>query len=147
MTASGGDVGIGLVAPVGEALRVLKLEAERLVVVAFKHRNEQRQCQERVSAHSVERGEVVGAQGLALLIVEREPGRSFRGVTVDDVVGLLAFPPADCLGRLGAIPLDELGVAVDGVEELVQQIAAHLAASGYQVKYASMVWKRSKVSL
>ena len=39
------------------------------------------------------------------------------------------------LARLVAIPLDEFGVAVDGEQELVEQVFAHAGAPfGYQVK-------------
>src|SRR5215204_4750486 len=66
---------------------------------------------------------------------------------VQDLVGHLPFPPGHRLRRVCTVTLDQLGIAVDGEEELVQQVFAHTSAPfGYHVKYASMVWNRSRVS-
>src|SRR5215469_5562015 len=143
---SGGAVGVGEL-EAGEALGVLQLEAQGLGIVALEHGDEQRQRQERVRAELEQPGIVVRGQGLPLVVVELQPGAALVTVHVQDRVGPLGFPPLNGAARVFPVPLDELGVAVDGVQELVQQVLAHAPAPfGYQVKYASMVWKRSRVS-
>src|SRR5690606_11027525 len=140
---SGRDVGVGK-RHVRQLPRVLPLKPEWLVVVALEHRVAQRQREERVRAQLEQPRVVVPGEGGALVVVEAQPGARLAPVAVEDAVGLFPLPPRDGLLRLVPVALDELGVAVDGEEELVQQVLAHLPAPfGYQVKYASIVWNRS----
>ena len=104
-------------------------------VVALEHRDEQREREERVRAHLEQRDVVV---------LGAEPSRSSsvnasqvdpRRCAVEDPVGHLGLPPGDGARRVLAVALDQRRVAVDGEEELVQQVLAHASApSGYQVK-------------
>src|SRR4029079_5055737 len=120
--------------PVGDLVR-------QRPVVTFEHRDEQGQREERVGTQLEEPHVVPTDEYVALLVGEGQPGRPLAGVAVEDRVGHLLLPPRDRAGRGIAVALDELGIAVDGVEELVQQVLAHRRLpSGYQVKYASIVW-------
>src|SRR5580704_890869 len=145
---SGGDVGIGH-GPVAEPGRVLPLEGQRLLVVPLEERDEQGQRQEVVRPEFEQRHVVVRGQGLALGGGEFQPGAALRARAVEEQVGPLRLPPGDGAARILPVALDQFRIPVDGVEELVGEVLAHRAAapSGYQVKYASMVWNRSRESL
>src|SRR3984957_9754372 len=132
---SGGNVGVGQV-PVAEPGRVLALEGQRLVVVPLEQRDEQGEGQEVVRAQLEQPDVVVGGQGLPLVAGELQPGAAFRARAVEQQVGLLRLPPSDRPARVFPVALDQGRVAVDGVEELVDEVLAHRAAvpSGYQVK-------------
>src|SRR5215207_9872495 len=142
---SGGGVGVRQPQVLhGLAVRLLVLQR---TVVAFEQRDEQRQREERVGAQFEQPHMVLVAQGPALLIGEGEPGRLLTGGAVEEPVGEHLLPPGHGAGGVRAVPLDQFGVAIDGVEELVQQVLAHAGTPfGYQVKYASIVWKRSSES-
>jgi hypothetical protein len=118
---SGGDVGVGH-REVGQAPGVLELEAERLLVVALEHGDVQGQREERVRAELEQLRVVMPGQGRPLYVVELQPGGALGAGHVQDDVGSLGLPPLDGAPGVFPVPLDELGVAVDGVEELVQQV-------------------------
>src|ERR1700684_1234460 len=124
---SGGNVGVGQV-PVAEPGRVLALEAQRRVVVPLEQRDEQGEGQEVVRAQLEELDVVVAGQGLPLVAGELQPGAAFRARAVEQQVGLLRLPPSDRPARVFPVALDQVRVAVDGVEELVDQVLAHRAA-------------------
>src|SRR5215472_9185842 len=98
----------------------------------------------------------MAGQGLALGVVEGQPRAALGVGHVEYRVRPFRLPPGDRAARVVPVPLHQFGVAVDGVEEFVQQVLAHcatplafgslVAASGYQVKYASIVWNRSSES-
>jgi hypothetical protein len=78
---------------------------------------------------------VVCGQRLAFLIVEPLPGAALDPGQVQDQVGPLRLPPFDRSARARAITLHQLGIAVDRVQELVEQVPAHWATPlGYHVK-------------
>ncbi len=114
-------------------------------MIALEHRDEEGQRQERMRPQLEQPRIVVRRQRLPLDVVEAQPGGRLAAVTAEDAVGVLALPPLHRGARLLAVALDQLGIAVHGEQELVQQVLAHAPAppSGYQVKYASMVWNRS----
>src|SRR6478609_4446798 len=142
---SGGDVGIGQ-RQVRHRGTVRPLVFERSVV-ALEHRDEQRQRQERVRTQLEQSDVVVLDQRLAFVRRELLPGAVLRGRAVQQLVRDLGLPPGDRAGRVRAVPLHQVRVAVDGEQEFIQQILAHARAPfGYQVKYASMVWNRSRWS-
>ena len=90
---------------------------------------------------------VMTAQRIAFSVAELQPRRCLPGSAVEHQVGALGFPPGD--GARGVLPIafDEGGIAVDHEEELVNRILAHAPTpNGYQVKYASIVWYRSRLS-
>src|ERR1035437_5329535 len=142
---SGRDVGVGQLDVLhGPGVRQLVLQRP---VVTLEHRDEQREGEKRVRAELEERHVVVLADGQAFGGGEGQPGGPLRRMAVEQGVGHLPFPPVQRPARVLAVPLDELGIAVHREQELVQQVLTHLnAPSGYQVKYASMVWNRSRVS-
>ena len=90
---------------------------------------------------------VIRRQRLALFVGKLLPRAAFDLGQVQDDVGPLGFPPGDGAARVFAVALNQLWVAVDGEEELVEEVLAHASTPfGYQVKYASIVWNRSSVS-
>jgi hypothetical protein len=110
-------------------------------VVALEHRDEQGEREERVRAHLEQRHVVVLAQRPPLVLGEGQPRRPLGVGAVEQRAGHLGLPPLHGAGRVGAVALGQVGVAVDGVEELVQQVPAHADAPvpvgtpfGYQVK-------------
>jgi hypothetical protein len=121
---------------VAEPGRELPLEGQRLGVVALEQGDEQGQDQEVVRAHLEQRDVVVGGQRLPFGVGEPQPGAALGARAVEDSVGLLGLPPGHGAARVGAVALDQFRVPVDGVQELVQQVLAHCAATpfGYQVK-------------
>jgi hypothetical protein len=112
-----------------------QLVGERLGVVAFEHRDEQRQRQERVRAQLEQFDVVVAGQRRAFLVGEGQPGAGLAAVAVENSIGAFQFPPGDRSVRIVAVSLDQQGITVDGVQEFVDQILAHAGAPfGYQVK-------------
>src|SRR6478752_2346272 len=82
-----------------------------------------------------EPGRVLPLEGQRLGVVELQPGAALGPRAVEDHDGLLGLPPRHGAARVGAVALDQLRVAVDGVQELVQQVLAHASTPfGYQVK-------------
>src|ERR1700683_2363944 len=120
--------------PVTEPRRKFALERQRLRVVALEHRDEQRQQQERVCPELEQRDVVVPAEGVAFGVGELQPGAALRRRAVQDHVRPLGLPPVHRAAGVLAVALDQFRVAVDRVEELVDQVLAHQEASGYQVK-------------
>src|SRR5580704_800803 len=118
--------------PVTEPRGKFPLERQRLRVVALEHRDEQRQQQERVRPELEQRDVVVRAECVPFGPGELQPGAALRDV--QDHVRPLGLPPVHRAARVLAVALDQLRVAVDRVEELVDQVLAHEEASGYQVK-------------
>jgi hypothetical protein len=109
-------------------------------MITFEHRDEQGQRQKRMCTHFEQGHVIVLLECPALLVVERQPGAALVIGAVQDLVGHLPFPPGHRLRGGCTVALDQLGIAVDGEEELVQQVFAHPTAPfGYHVKYASMV--------
>ncbi|MGD0935203.1 MAG: CopD family protein [Streptosporangiaceae bacterium] len=134
LRTSGRDVGVGQV-EVGQPGREVALHAQRLRVVPLEHRDPQGQGQERVRAQLEQGDVVVHRQRIALLLGERQPRAGLTGDAVEDLVRLPGFPPGDRARRVGAVPLHQLRVTVDGEQELVDQVLAHSPApAGYQVK-------------
>src|SRR5262245_60516633 len=126
---------------------VLQLEAQRLGVVTLEHGDKEGERQERVGAQLEQSRVVVGGQCGALVVLELQPRGRLAQVAGEDPVGLAGFPPLDRPLWIIAVALHQVRVAVDGEQELVQEILAHAGTPlGYQVKYASIVWKRSYVS-
>jgi hypothetical protein len=82
-----------------------------------------------------ERRIVVSDERRAFVVVEREPGAGLAAVAVENAVGHLRLPPSEGVSGLGEVALDEVGIAVDGGEEVVQGVLAHAGTPfGYQVK-------------
>src|SRR6478609_8604377 len=108
------------------ALGVGGLVFER-AVVALEHGDEQGQRQERVRAHLEQSDVVVFAKRSALGLCEGQPAGLLGGDAVEQLPGPLGLPPVDGGCGVGAVALNEFGVAVDGVEELVEQVFAHRA--------------------
>ena len=98
---------------------------ERLVVVALEHRDEQGQRQEGVGAEREEGPVVVPGERGPFRVVEGEPRRPLVGDAAEQPVGLLGLPPRHGADRVLPVALDERRVAVDGEEELVDQIPTH----------------------
>jgi hypothetical protein len=94
-------------------------------MITFEHRDEQREGQERVRPHLEQGHVIVLAQRSTLVLVEGQPGAPLIAVAVEDPVGHLGLPPGHRAGRIGPVALDELWIAVDGEQELVQQVLAH----------------------
>src|SRR4029453_10956222 len=145
---SGRDVG-GRERQEAERCAVRPLVLKR-PVVSLEHGEEERQGEDRVRPHAEQRHMVLLDQRLPLVVGEREPGAGLAGVAAEQSVRHGPLPPRHGAGRVLAVPVDEIRVAVDGEEELVQEVLAHADAPsapfGYQVKYASMVWNRSRLS-
>src|SRR5581483_3076242 len=123
-----------------------------LVVIALEQRDVEREGQERVRPELEQLGVVMSPERFAFGIIKGQPRAPLPLVAVQDEVGLLGLPPGHGAARVRAVPLDQLRVPVHGVEELVQQVLAHISSPpipprGYQVKYASMVWNRSSESV
>src|SRR4051794_19691054 len=124
---SGGDVGVGK-REVLHRLAVGDLVLQR-PVVALEHRDEQRQGQKRVGPHLEQRDVVLLDERASFVVGEGEPGRALAAVTVEERVGHLLLPPRHGAGGIGPVSLDQFGIAVDGVEELVEKVLAHDNAS------------------
>src|ERR1700729_4197378 len=130
---SGRNIWVGQ-APVTEPGRELALKRQRLGEISLEERDEQGEQQEVVRPQLEQRDVVVGAQGIALRIGEAQPGAPLAPVAVQDHVRLLRLPPGHGAARVPAVALDQVRVTVDGEQELVDQVLAHEAPSGYQVK-------------
>src|SRR5579863_5856878 len=141
-----GDVRVGQ-RPVLELARVLELEAQRLRVVTLEEGDKERERQKIVRSKLEKLDVVMRRQGFALFIAKLLPGAAFGLGQVQDDVSSLGLPPCDGAARIFAVALNQNGIAVDGEEELIEEILAHASAPfGYQVIYASIVWKRSSES-
>ena len=118
-----------------EPRRVLALKSERLLVVALEHGDEESQRKEGVGAELEQLHVIVSGERLPLLVREDQPGRTLLLVAVQDQVRPPPLPPLDEAARVLAVALDQLRVAVDSEEELVEEVLAQrLSPPGYQVK-------------
>src|ERR1035437_7931417 len=62
---------------------------------------------------------------MAFLLSEGQPGRGLTGDAVQQLVGSLGLPPRHGCRGGRSVPRDKFRVAVDGEQELVQQVLAH----------------------
>src|SRR5918912_2939221 len=128
------DVWVGQ-RPVLKLPRILALEPQRLRIVTLKQSDKEREREERVRAQFEKLDVVMRRQRLALFIGEPLPGAAFAFGQIQDDIGLLGFPPGDGSTWVFAVALNQRWVAVDGKEELVEEIFAHASTPFvYQVK-------------
>ena len=115
---------------------VLALERERLGVVAFEEGDEQGQREEAVCAQLKQRRVIVAGERATLGVSEGEPGAALGTGAVQDDARLLGLPLGDGPVRILTVALHQIRIAVDRVQELVDQVLAHCASTafGYQVK-------------
>src|SRR5947209_19991057 len=117
------DVRVGQ-RPVLELPRVLALEPERLIIVTLEQGNTERERQEMVRSQLEQLDEVMRRQCLALFVGKLLPRAAFDLGQVQNGVGPLGFPPGDGTARIFSVALNQLWVAVDGEEGLVEEILA-----------------------
>jgi hypothetical protein len=136
--------------PVRELGGVLALERQRPLqggVVVVVDGDENGQAEEEVGAHLEQQHVVVVDQGASLDVGESEPRGALSRIPVAEPRAEVGLPVGHERGRVGLVRGQQRRVAVDLVEELIHVVQAHRGSPfGYQVKYASIVWKRSRLS-
>ena len=121
--------------PVLEVACILTLKCQRLLVVTLKEGDKKRERQEIVRPKLKELHIIVGCQCFALFVGKVLPGATLALRKVQNDISTLVFPPGNCATGVFTVPLDQLWIAVNREEELIEKIFTHASTPfGYQVK-------------